>query len=213
MLVGAMPRKEGMDRADLLAANGKIFTGQAPPSTRSPPTTSRSSSPATRPTPTRSSPVQRPRHPQGALQRADPPRPQPGQVDARQEARRCGRRGQEPGDLGQPRRLDVSRPLQHPVNGKVAADLVDEAWITDTYIPTVATRGGAIIKARGLSSAASAANATIDHMRDWLLGTTEWVSMSVPSDGSYGIISSSRRAMEVRASTLPVHRLPSDGQY
>jgi malate dehydrogenase len=73
------------------------------------------------------------------------------------------------------------------VNGKVAADLVDEAWITDTYIPTVATRGGAIIKARGLSSAASAANATIDHMRDWMLGTSDWVSMSVPSDGSYGV--------------------------
>ncbi|MEI2826739.1 MAG: hypothetical protein V9F04_10230 [Dermatophilaceae bacterium] len=65
--------------------------------------------------------------------------------------------------------------------------LVDEAWITDTFIPTVATRGGAIIKARGLSSAASAANATIDHMRDWILGTDDWVSMSVPSDGSYGV--------------------------
>ena len=73
------------------------------------------------------------------------------------------------------------------VDGKIAADLVDEAWITDTFIPTVATRGGAIIKARGLSSAASAANATIDHMRDWMLGTSDWVSMSVPSDGSYGV--------------------------
>ena len=74
------------------------------------------------------------------------------------------------------------------VGGKVAADLVDQAWIADTYIPTVATRGGAIIKARGLSSAASAANATIDHMRDWMLGTGgEVVSMSVPSDGSYGL--------------------------
>ena len=68
-----------------------------------------------------------------------------------------------------------------------AVDLVDEAWITDTFIPTVATRGGAIIKARGLSSAASAANATIDHMRDWMLGSSEVVSMSVPSDGSYGV--------------------------
>ena len=73
------------------------------------------------------------------------------------------------------------------VDGKIAADLVDEAWITETFIPTVATRGGAIIKARGLSSAASAANATIDHMRDWILGTDDWVSMSVPSDGSYGV--------------------------
>ena len=74
------------------------------------------------------------------------------------------------------------------VRGQVAAELVDEAWISETYIPTVATRGGAIIKARGLSSAASAANATIDHMRDWMLGTNgEVVSMSVPSDGSYGL--------------------------
>ena len=73
------------------------------------------------------------------------------------------------------------------VNGQSAASLVDQAWITDTYIPTVATRGGAIIKARGLSSAASAANATIDHMRDWVLGTDQWVSMSVPTDGSYGV--------------------------
>ncbi|HQF96610.1 MAG TPA: malate dehydrogenase, partial [Microthrixaceae bacterium] len=74
------------------------------------------------------------------------------------------------------------------VNGQVATELVDEEWITGTYIPTVATRGGAIIKARGLSSAASAANATIDHMRDWMLGTDgRIVSMSVPSDGSYGV--------------------------
>ncbi|WP_286958069.1 malate dehydrogenase, partial [Arsenicicoccus sp. UBA2120] len=73
------------------------------------------------------------------------------------------------------------------VNGKAATELVDEAWITGEYIPTVATRGGAIIKARGASSAASAANATIDHMRDWMLGTDEIVSMSVPSDGSYGV--------------------------
>ena len=73
------------------------------------------------------------------------------------------------------------------VGGRSAAEQVDEAWITGEYIPTVATRGGAIIKARGASSAASAANATIDHMHDWLNGTSEWVSMSVPSDGSYGV--------------------------
>ena len=68
-------------------------------------------------------------------------------------------------------------------------DDLDEAWIKDEYIPTVATRGGAIIKARGASSAASAASATVDHARDWALGTPEgdWVSMSVVSDGSYGV--------------------------
>jgi malate dehydrogenase len=75
------------------------------------------------------------------------------------------------------------------VNGQVAAEQVDESWYADTFIPTVQQRGAAIIKARGASSAASAANAAIDHMRDWALGTDEgdWVSMGVYSDGSYGI--------------------------
>ncbi len=76
------------------------------------------------------------------------------------------------------------------VNGTVAADLVDDqAWITDTFIPTVQQRGAAIIEARGLSSAASAANAAIDHVHTWVTGTAEgdWVSMAIPSDGSYGV--------------------------
>ncbi|HMR50018.1 MAG TPA: malate dehydrogenase, partial [Arachnia sp.] len=76
------------------------------------------------------------------------------------------------------------------VNGQNAAELVDDQdWIESTFIPTVAKRGAAIIAARGLSSAASAANATVEHMRDWVLGTPEgdWVSMAVPSDGSYGV--------------------------
>jgi len=64
----------------------------------------------------------------------------------------------------------------------------DETWYRDTFIPTVAKRGAAIIEARGLSSAASAANAAIDHMRDWALGSNgEWVTMGIPSDGSYGV--------------------------
>ena len=76
------------------------------------------------------------------------------------------------------------------VNGQSAWDAVgDEAWIADEFIPTVAKRGAAIIEARGASSAASAANAAIDHVRDWVLGTPEgdWVSMAVPSTGAYGI--------------------------
>jgi malate dehydrogenase len=76
------------------------------------------------------------------------------------------------------------------VSGQSAAELVnDQAWLESTFIPTVAKRGAAIIEARGLSSAASAANATVEHMRDWVLGTPEgdWVSMAVPSDGSYGV--------------------------
>lgn len=75
------------------------------------------------------------------------------------------------------------------VDGSVAIDAVDQQWYEDDFIPTVQQRGAAIIKARGASSAASAANAAIDHMRDWALGTADgdWVSMGVYSDGSYGI--------------------------
>ena len=72
------------------------------------------------------------------------------------------------------------------VGGKSAASQVDEAWLRDTFIPTVAKRGAAIIEARGSSSAASAANAALDHVYDWVNGT-EWTSSSVVSDGSYGV--------------------------
>src|SRR5205823_11595075 len=76
------------------------------------------------------------------------------------------------------------------IGGRNAAEVVnDEAWYADEYIPTVGKRGAAIIDARGASSAASAASAAIDHVRDWVQGTPDgdWVSMAVPSDGSYGI--------------------------
>src|SRR5690606_35353450 len=75
------------------------------------------------------------------------------------------------------------------VNGEKLPQLInDDAWVRDTFIPTVGKRGAAIIDARGLSSAASAANAAIDHIRDWVLGSNgQWVTMGVPSDGSYGI--------------------------
>jgi malate dehydrogenase len=78
---------------------------------------------------------------------------------------------------------------QATVDGKPALSLVDQKWYAETFIPVVQQRGAAIIKARGQSSAASAASAAIDHIRDWVLGTPEgdWVSMGVPSDGSYGI--------------------------
>jgi malate dehydrogenase len=80
--------------------------------------------------------------------------------------------------------------LHHATAGaKPALSLVDQAWFRDTFIPTVQQRGAAIIKARGTSSAASAASAAIDHMRDWVRGTAagDWVSMAIPSDGSYDI--------------------------
>ena len=75
------------------------------------------------------------------------------------------------------------------VNGKPIKDIInDEAWYKDTYLSAVGKRGAAIIEARGLSSAASAANAAIDHVRDWVLGTNgKWVSMGLPSDGDYGV--------------------------
>jgi malate dehydrogenase len=75
------------------------------------------------------------------------------------------------------------------VGEREAAELVEQDWLVDDFIPTVQQRGAAIIKARGLSSAASAASAAIDHVRDWALGTPgdDWVSMAVPADGSYGI--------------------------
>jgi malate dehydrogenase len=73
-------------------------------------------------------------------------------------------------------------------NGKAVKDMInDQVWNADTFLPTVGKRGAAIIEARGLSSAASAANAAIDHVHDWVLGSDEWVTMGVPSDGSYGI--------------------------
>jgi len=87
-------------------------------------------------------------------------------------------------------------PTQYPdifharVGGRPAAEVVsDRQWLEGTFLPTVQKRGAAVIEARGASSAASAANAAIDHVRDWMLGTPEgdWVSMGVPSDGSYGV--------------------------
>ena len=76
------------------------------------------------------------------------------------------------------------------VNGQNAAEVVnDQQWLENDFIPTVQKRGAAIIEARGASSAASAANAAIDHVHDWVLGTPagDWVSMAIPSDGSYGV--------------------------
>jgi malate dehydrogenase len=75
------------------------------------------------------------------------------------------------------------------VSGKPALSLVEESWFKDSFIPTVQQRGAAVIKARGTSSAASAASAALDHIHDWMLGTPggDWVSMGIPSDGSYGI--------------------------
>ena len=195
MLVGAMPRKDGMDRADLLEANGKIFTGQGAALnkvaadgvkvlvTGNPANTNALIAMTNAP--------DIPNEQFNALTRLDHNRAK-GQL-----AKKLGVSVSEVKDLAIWGNHDDSMYpdlYNAKVGGKSAASLVDEAWIKDEYIPTVAKRGGAIIKARGASSAASAASATIDHMHDWWNGTDEIVSMSVPSDGSYdvpeGIISS-----------------------
>ena len=188
MLVGAMPRKEGMDRADLLAANVKIFTGQGKALndsaaddvkilvTGNPANTNALIAMSNAPD------IARERF--NALTRLDHNRAKT------QLAKKLGVSVTEIENLAIWGNHDDSMYpdlFNTMVNGRSASEQVDQAWITDHYIPTVATRGGAIIKARGASSAASAANATIDHMHDWLNGTSEWVSMSVPSDGSYGV--------------------------
>ena len=188
MLVGAMPRKEGMDRADLLAANGRIFTGQGKALndnaaddvkilvTGNPANTNALIALSNAP--------DIPREQFNALTRLDHNRAKT------QLAKKLGVSVTEIENLAIWGNHDDSMYpdlFNTMIGGRSAAEQVDRAWITDEYIPTVATRGGAIIKARGASSAASAANATIDHMSDWLNGTSEWVSMSVPSDGSYGV--------------------------
>ncbi|TWP32719.1 malate dehydrogenase [Leekyejoonella antrihumi] len=195
LLVGAMPRKEGMDRADLLEANGKIFIGQGAALNKSAADDVKilvTGNPAnTNALIAMTNAPDIPRERFNALTRLDHNRAK-GQL-----AKKLGVSVSEVKDLAIWGNHDDSMYpdlYNTKVGGKSAASLVDEAWIKDEYIPTVAKRGGAIIKARGASSAASAASATIDHMHDWWNGTDEIVSMSVPTDGSYdvaeGIISS-----------------------
>jgi len=104
------------------------------------------------------------------------------------------------------------------VNGKAARDLInDQVWNAEVFLPTVGKRGAAIIEARGLSSAASAANAAIDHMRDWALGTQgKWVTMGVPSNGDYGIpkehhvrLPGHHRGRKVHRRAGPAESMPS----
>ncbi|MBO3128532.1 malate dehydrogenase [Dermatophilus congolensis] len=187
MLVGAMPRKEGMDRADLLAANGKIFTGQGAALNKVAPKA-------------KVLVTGNPANTNALIAMKNAPDMAPEQFNALTRldhnraksmlAKKLGVTVEEIKNLAIWGNHDDSMYpdlFNTTVNGKAATELVEQTWITEEYIPTVATRGGAIIKARGASSAASAANATIDHMRDWMLGTDEIVSMSVPSDGSYGV--------------------------
>jgi malate dehydrogenase len=192
LLVGSMPRKAGMERADLLEANGGIFTVQGkalndnaaddvkvlvvgnPANTNA--LIAMHSAPDI------------PRARFTAMTRLD---------HNRAIAQLAKRAGASVNDI---RRMTIwgnHSATQYPdvfhaeVNGKNGFEAAgsDQAWLEDDFIPTVQKRGAAIIDARGSSSAASAANAAIDHVHDWVLGSPEgdWVSMAVPSDGSYGV--------------------------
>ena len=191
LLVGAMPRKADMDRSDLLAANGAIFTTQGK-------AIAEAASPAVKVLV-----VGNPANTNAliAMNNAQDMNPAGFTAMTRLDHNRAV--GQLARKVGRPvssiRRMTIwgnHSDTQYPdlthceVDGAPALDLVqDRTWVDTDFIPTVAKRGGAIIQARGASSAASAANAAIDHVRDWWHDTPEgdWVSMGVPSDGSYDV--------------------------
>jgi malate dehydrogenase len=191
LLVGAMPRKDGMERADLLSANGGIFKpqGQAIASSAK--------------KDVKVLVVGNPANTNALIAMNNAKGIDPRQFTAMTRLDHNRAVTQIAQKTGRPvtsvKKMTIwgnHSTTQYPdlfhceVDGKNAASLVnDQAWLDETYIPTVAKRGAAIIKARGLSSAASAANAAIDHIHSWVKGTPEgdWVSMAVPSDGSYGV--------------------------
>lgn len=191
LLVGARPRTKGMERGDLLEANGAIFTAQGKALndhaaddiritvTGNPANTNALIAMSN----ARDIPTDR----FSALTRLD---------HNRAIAQLAAKVGAPVTDISHMTIWGNHSATQYPdlfhaqVGGRNAAEVVgDQEWLENTFIPTVAKRGAAIIEARGSSSAASAASATIDHTRDWLLGSPEgdWVSMAVRSDGSYGV--------------------------
>jgi len=190
LLVGSRPRGPGMERAELLAVNGAIFTAQGKALNA---VASRNvkvlvvGNPAnTNAYIAMKSAPDLPRENFTAMLRLDHNRA------ASQIAAKTG------GKVGEIEKLAVwgnHSPTMYAdyrfatIGGKSVKDAInDQAWNADTFLPTVGKRGAAIIEARGLSSAASAANAAIDHMRDWAMGTNgKWVTMGVPSNGDYGI--------------------------
>jgi malate dehydrogenase len=189
LLVGARPRGPGMERKDLLAANAQIFTAQGKALDKA---ASRSvkvlvvGNPAnTNAYIAMKSAPSLPKANFTAMLRLD---------HNRALSQLAGKTGKAVASIEKLVVWGNHSPTMYPdvrfatIGGQAAKPMVDDAWYRDTYIPTVGKRGAAIIEARGLSSAASAANAAIDHMRDWVLGTDgRWVTMGVPSDGSYGI--------------------------
>ncbi len=190
LLVGARPRGPGMERKDLLSANGAIFGPQG----------KALNDHAARDV--KVLVVGNPANTNALIAASNAPDLSPRQFHAMTRLdhnRALSQLAEETGahvtDIKKMIIWGNHSATQYPdisqctVKGQAAAGLVAEHWYRNTFIPTVQQRGAAIIKARGASSAASAASAAIDHMRDWTLGTPEgdWVSMAVPSDGSYGI--------------------------
>ncbi len=191
MLVGAMPRKDGMERADLLSANGGIFKPQG------------QAIAANAKKNIKVLVVGNPANTNALIAMNNAKGMNPGQFTAMTRLDHNRAISQLAAKLNKPvssiKKMTIwgnHSTTQYPdlfhceVDGKNAAAAVnDQQWLDETFIPTVAKRGAAIIKARGLSSAASAANAAIDHVRSWATDTPEgdWVSMAVPSDGSYGV--------------------------
>ncbi|MDO4665234.1 MAG: malate dehydrogenase [Actinomycetaceae bacterium] len=190
LLIGARPRTKGMERADLLAANGGIFGPQgkaindhAADDVRvlvvgNPANTNAYIAAASAP--------DVPKERFTAMMRLD---------HNRAISQLAEKTGVAVGDIKKMVVWGNHSADQFPdityatVGGKPAAELVDEQWLDSYFVPTVAKRGAAIIEARGASSAASAGSAAIDHMRSWALGTPEgdWVSVALPSRGEYGI--------------------------
>ena len=189
LLVGARPRGPGMERKDLLEANAAIFSAQGKAINDN---ASRDVKVLV---------VGNPANTNALIAYRNAPDLNPGQFTAmtrldhnRAMAQLANKTGKHSTDVKNMIIWGNHSATQYPdihhctVAGTAATSLVDQDWVTGDFIPTVQQRGAAIIKARGLSSAASAANAAIEHMRDWALGTDgQIVSMGIHSDGSYGV--------------------------
>ena len=190
LLVGARPRGPGVERKDLLGANAAIFSVQGKAIDDH---ASRNIKVLV---------VGNPANTNSLIAQRNAPNINPRQFTAmtrldhnRALSQLATKTGTSINDITKVTIWGNHSSTQYPdlhqalVNGKAAMDLIDRAWYEADYIPTVQQRGAAIIAARGASSAASAANAAINHIRDWALGTpaNDWTSMGVYSDGSYGI--------------------------
>jgi malate dehydrogenase len=191
LLVGAKPRGPGMERKDLLMENAKIFVEQGKALNRGAKRDARVLV------------VGNPANTNAYIAMKNAPDLKPGNFTAMMRLDHNRALSQLAGKLGKPvgdiRKITIwgnHSATQYPdvmhaeVGGQKLWPLIDDQpWLEGAFIPTVQKRGAAIIEARGLSSAASAANAAMDHIRDWLKGTRDgdWVTMGIPSDGSYGI--------------------------